>query len=301
MIYAEIPLTSAVRRAVEEGWGVAGDGEARRLHGGEESAAYRLGDHVVRIGPKWRADEEIEWCHAVAGHAARFLPQAVAPLSRRDGASVVRVEGRPVSLWPFVHGRWPREDEQHLRAARLLARLHRALSTAEPGPRPVRAFAEYGLYGAEDAAAEGAPANPVELADPALDRWLAEFHRSHPTRHPLHGDYYAGNTLVHDDAITAVLDWDESFVGAPEFELAAAATEWGDDELRLVRRFVDAYMAEGGTAGELDDEALAQLIRHKLRREAAYFHWSVDRGVVHDQEDVDYHRDRVGLFHRLRP
>ncbi|MEV4893037.1 hypothetical protein AB0K48_27010 [Nonomuraea sp. NPDC055795] len=60
MIYAVIPLTDTVRRAVKEMWGVDGHGEAPRLHGGEESAAYRLGDHVVRIGPESRGSEETE-------------------------------------------------------------------------------------------------------------------------------------------------------------------------------------------------------------------------------------------------
>ncbi|MFI6907074.1 phosphotransferase enzyme family protein [Nonomuraea sp. NPDC050394] len=296
MIYAVIPLTDTVRRAVKEKWGVDGHGEAVRLHGGEESAAYQLGDHVVRVGPEWRGSEETEWCHAVARHAAARMPEAVAPLATFDGATVTRVEGRPVSLWPHVQGSWPQESEQALQAARLLARLHNALSTARPGPRPIRSFAEYGLFGAEDG-----PGGHGGLDDPGLDRWLTEFHRTHTSRHPLHGDYYAGNTLVRGDVLTAVLDWDESFVGAPEYELAAAATEWGEDELPLVRRFADAYLDEGGTAADLDDEALAQLIRHKLRREAAYFEQSVARGVRHDQEDLDYHHDRTELFHRLRP
>lgn len=296
MIYAETPLSDAVRRAVKENWGADGDGEALRLHGGEESAAYRLGEHVVRIGPEWRALDETEWCHAVGRHAAARVPEAVEPLPTSGGATVARVEGRPVSLWPYVEGNWPRESEHLLQAARLLARLHRALSSARPGPRPARAFAEYGLYGAEDG-----PAGPADLADPDLDRWLAEFHRTHPARHPLHGDYYAGNTLVHGGVLSAVLDWDEAFAGAPEVELAAAATEWGEDEPRPVRRFVDAYLDEGGTAGDLDDEALAQLVRHKLRRESAYFHLSVARGVTHDREDIDYHRARVERFHALRP
>ncbi|WP_214408618.1 phosphotransferase enzyme family protein [Sphaerisporangium fuscum] len=332
MIYVQTPLTEAVRRAVAEWWGV--DGEGTRLHGGEESAAYRLGDHVVRVGPAWRGTAEIEWCHAIALHAATGLPEAVAPLPTAEGATVVRVEGRPVSVWPYVEGSWSDSDEpgQRVQGARLLARLHEALATARPGPRPVPAFQEFGLYGvpgvpapagdrsygvpavppAGDASygAQGVPpagdplpdgATPAELADPRLDRWLAEFHRTHPRRHPLHGDYYTGNTLARDGVITAVLDWDEAFVGAPEVELAAAALEWGDDELDPSREFVAAYLEAGGTAGKLDDEALAQLIRHRLRREAAYFHKAVARGVVHDEEDLDYHRERVELFHRLRP
>ncbi|WP_197048834.1 phosphotransferase, partial [Streptosporangium roseum] len=58
---------------------------------------------------------------------------------------------------------------------------------------------------------------------------MAAFHAEHPACHPLHGDYHTGNTLAGDGRIVAILGWDETFVGAPELELAAAALEWGDD------------------------------------------------------------------------
>ncbi|MEU4225344.1 phosphotransferase [Nonomuraea sp. NPDC026600] len=209
MIYVKTPLTREIREAVALTWGVTGEGE--RLHGGEESAAYRLDGHVIR-----------------------------------------------------------------------------------PGPRPVPAFQESGLYG-------DPPQDAAELDDPDLDRWLAAFHAEHPMRHPLHGDYYTGNTLARDGRIVAVLDWDETFVGAPELELAAAALEWGDDLAGPSEEFVAAYHQAGGTAARLDEESLAQLVRHKLRREHAYFHKAVRSGVTHDEADVEYHRARVELFHGLRP
>ncbi|MEU8326137.1 phosphotransferase [Nonomuraea sp. NPDC048881] len=294
MIYAKTPLTPEIRAAVSRAWGAEGEGE--RLHGGEESAAYRLGDHVVRVGPAARGVAESEWCHAVARHAATTLPEAVAPLATAGGATVVVVAGRPISCWPYVEGEWPDSDvpAQREAGARLLARLHRALAGLRPGPRPVPAFQESGLYG-------DPPPDAADLPDPVLDRWLAAFHAGHPVRHPLHGDYYTGNTLARDGRIVAVLDWDETFVGAPELELAAAALEWGDDLTGPSKEFVAAYHEEGGTAAPLDDESLAQLVRHKLRREHAYFRKAAAAGVPHDEEDLDYHRARVELFHRLRP
>ncbi|MEV4471953.1 phosphotransferase [Nonomuraea sp. NPDC049504] len=294
MIYVQTPFTREIREAVALAWGVMGEGE--RLHGGEESAAYRLDGHVVRLGPVGRSVAEAEWCHAVARHGAAGLPEAVAPLATPEGATVVVVGGRPVSCWPYVEGGWPDSDvpAQREAGARLLARLHRSLSGCRPGPRPVAAFQESGLYG-------DPPQDAAELADPGLDRWLADFHARHPVRHPLHGDYYTGNTLARDGRLVAVLDWDEAFVGAPELELAAAALEWGDDVAGPSKEFVAAYHEEGGTAGHLDDESLTQLVRHKLRREYAYFHKAARAGVAHDEEDREYHRARVELFHRLRP
>ncbi|WP_188194270.1 phosphotransferase enzyme family protein [Nonomuraea sp. SYSU D8015] len=291
MIYVDTPLTPAIREAVAVAWGVTGEGE--RLHGGEESAAYRLDGHVIRVGPIGRPPAESDWCHTIARHAAGKLPEALAPLPAPEGGTVIVVDGRPISCWPHVEGSWP-DDDLYEQAARLLARLHEALAGFDPGPRPVPAFQESGLYGDR-------PADAAELDDPDLDRWLAAFHARHRLRHPLHGDYYTGNTLARDGTIVAVLDWDESFVGAPEVELAAAALEWGDDELGPSRDFVAAYHAAGGTAEELDEEVLAQLIRHKLRREYAYFQKAVRRGVRHDADGLEYHRARVELFHRLRP
>ncbi len=295
----ETPLTAAMRDAVQEEWGRRVEDEPVRLQGGEESAAYRAGDLVIRIGPLGRSSAESEWCHAVAAHAALSMPEAVVPLRTRGRATVVRVEGRPVSVWPFVEGEWPGIAEEPMRreGARLLARLHRALVDFRPPTRPVRGFLEVGLDGEP-------PQDVPDLADPQLDRWLAEFHRRRPLRHPLHGDYYVGNTLARDGRLVAVLDWDAAVVGAPELEVASVALEWTDEyaaSLEQRRRFVDDYHEAGGTAGAMDDETVVQLIRHRLRCEAACFEHERRRGGHLSEDDLDYHRRRLEAFFALRP
>ncbi|RFU36383.1 serine kinase [Actinomadura logoneensis] len=298
MVFTETPLTAAMRDAVLAEWGRRVEDGPVRLYGGEESAAYRSGDLVIRVGPLQRTSAEAEWCHAVAVHAAASMPEAVAALRTRGGATVVRVEGRPVSVWPFVEGEWPDADEEPMRCegARLLARLHRAVADFRPPARPVQGWLEIGLDGRP-------PADAPALADPRLDRWLVEFHRRRPLRHPLHGDYYIGNTLARDGRLVAVLDWDEAVVGAPELEVASAALEWTDEfsaTLDQRRRFVADYHEAGGTAGDMDDETVVQLIRHRLRREAAYFERAHRHIDPHD-DDRDYHRRRVEAFFALRP
>ncbi|MEV4253635.1 phosphotransferase [Spirillospora sp. NPDC049652] len=298
MVFTETPLTAAMRDAVLAEWGRRVEAPPERLYGGEESAAYRAGDLVIRVGPLERTSAVAEWCHAVAAHAAASMPEAVAPLRTRSGATVVHVEGRPVSVWPFVEGEWPDADEEPMRreGARLLARLHRAVADFRPPARPVAGWLETGLDGKP-------PADAPALADPQLDRWLVEFHRRRTLRHPLHGDYYTGNTLARDGRLVAVLDWDEAVVGAPELEVASAALEWTDEfsaSLEQRRRFVADYHEAGGTAGDMDDETVVQLIRHRLRREAAYFE-RAHRDSVPPDDDLDYHRRRVEAFFSLRP
>lgn len=280
-----------IAHAVASEWGFP-VGSARRLHGGQESVVYRVGDHVVRVGPSWRTVADLNWSGSVASAAARHVPQAIAPVPTPDARTVIEVEGRPVTVWPFIPGH--RGDDldarQRGQAAGLLARLHRALAQLEPGPPPARAV----------------PAVPVpDLADEQLDAWLAGFRRAHRPRQPVHGDFYAGNVIVDRGRIVAVLDWDEARIAAPEWELAGAAWEWGAgrDTLDLTEagRFVDRYLAEGGTAPAIDETALRQLIRERIRREVAYDRATTPADAGPDPEDAAYRHRQVEAFRALRP
>ena len=287
MPYVDTPLTEGARAVVERHWAENVSGSAARLHGGEESAAFRVGDLVIRVGPPWRQLSELEWCHAVARTAAASVPEAIAPRVNARGETVVLVDGRPISVWPFVEGEWADYDDQEQRsqAPVLLAAIHRALAAASVGPRPLRS----------------SPSAVVpEVEDPDLDVWMAAFLLTHPHHQPLHGDFYSGNLLARDRRIVAVLDWDEALVGPPELELAWAAWEWGDglwaDDFADVFAFVDAYRAAGGRATKLTHTELFQLVRVRLRDEVRY------ASAVGNQLDADDHVYRlrqVDMWHRL--
>jgi Ser/Thr protein kinase RdoA (MazF antagonist) len=220
----------------------------------------------------------------VALAAAEVVPEAIAPLLRPDGSTVVRIDDRPVTLWRLIDGAKAddRDPAQRAQAADLLARLHRALAE-----RPLR----------------GRPASPVpsvptpDLDDPDLDTWLRLFDRDHTDVHALHGDFYAGNTLVADGRIVALIDWDEAIVGPPERELAWAAWEWGDclDSVDLgpALEFVDAYKAAGGPARRIREHDLRQLVRQRLRWEASYRRATAPEGS-------EYEARQLRAFHLLR-
>lgn len=279
MAFVDTPLPDL--RAIASAWDIDVTGEPVRLHGGEESAAYRVGGHVVRVGAPWRTSEMLEWTNGVAQAAALTVPEVVAPVSTPLGSTVVRVDGRPVTVWPFVDGAWSDEDAHFEPAAELLARLHRGLSEVEVGPKPddMTPLAE-----------------ALDLDDPELDEWLRDFAVNRPLAHVQHGDYYHGNLLADGGRLTAILDWDEAFVGPPEIDLANAAWEWGDglwsDDLDRVFEFVELYVKTGGTAVGLTDVELRQLVRARLRREVRY-------SRLHNH-DPDYEARQVQVFHRLR-
>ena len=279
-----VRLVDSVIDEIDEAFGVTLARTWSRLPGGEESAAFRCGDLVVRVGPTWRSDAELAWCNEVALAAADVVAEVVAPLIRPNGSTVVRIDDRPVTLWNFVEGTKAddRDEDIRLQAAGLLARLHRTLARMPWKPRP----------------AGGPPTAPTpDLDDHDLDTWLTIFDRDHPSTTALHGDFYAGNVLVAEGRIAALIDWDEALLGPPERELAWAAWEWGDclDSLDLgpALAFVDAYRAAGGPARRIGEHDLRQLVRQRLRWECA------SRGA-NEPEDTEYEARQLRAFHGLR-
>ncbi|HVX42957.1 MAG TPA: phosphotransferase [Mycobacteriales bacterium] len=283
-------MTAEILAAVRHHWGIEGDAP-ERLYGGEESASYRLHDQAIRIGPEWRTDAELEFSFRIAAESARAVPEITAPRPCRGGGYVVRVGARPISVWPYVAGTWadPADERQRHQAADLLARMHRAFAGIEAGRRP---------SGGE------IPATAPEVADPALDAWLADFVRRRERRHPLHADYYRGNILVRDGTIAGVVDWDDVFVGPPEQELAWAAWEWsgGPEAFRVdrAREFIDRYVAAGGTADRIELSEFAWLVRGRIRMEVTYSRTAGTWGASSDPEDIAYEAAQVRAFQELR-
>lgn len=89
----------------------------------------------------------------------------------------------------------------------------------------------------------------------------------------------------------------------PGFEIAFAALDWTGEMMAnpgRMRWFVDHYCKAGGTAEPMDEEDLVQLTRQRLRTEHANFQQARSRGVRHDADDVQYHQQRLDMFHSLR-
>jgi Ser/Thr protein kinase RdoA (MazF antagonist) len=284
VVYADIPYTEDLRREVAAAFGVPA-GKAVRLHGGEESAAYRIADLVVRIAPQWRTDAETRWFAQLAAHAAAAAPEVVAPVAARDGDFVVRAAGRPVTVWPFVAGMWPDKDEPAFRgqAAQLLVRVHAALADAPMPAQPVTPM----------------PEGPGEdLRDPELDAWLAE--RALGEIQPLHGDFYRGNALAVGGRITALLDWDDACVGPTAKDAAEGAWEWGGcldtGVVDGAQEFLAAYAEAGGAV--VDDVTFRQYARARMRGEILL---ARTRWDALDADDHDYHVRQVAAYHALRP
>ncbi len=139
---AHFPLSGAVLGELAESFpqirSAAVSFRPSRLPGGDESAAWRLGGFVIRVGPSWRTAAEAEWSYEVAAAVTVQVPEAIAAIRSAAGTMVQVIEGRPCSVWPFVTGlAADRADPAHRgAAAALLARLHTALAGAVLAERP---------------------------------------------------------------------------------------------------------------------------------------------------------------------
>ena len=247
---------------------------AMMLVGGHQSDAFRLECDsqtvVLKIGPQWRSSAELEWSYRAAEHVAQVLSVAAVPLRTAAKARVTRVLGRPVTVWPFVDGRGidvNDERECDLTAA-LLGRMQARLVTWQgAGERPATS---------PDALAMRRPARvPEALRDTGLDRWLSRWRaRRDRVQGPMHGDFWGNNVLFDGRRIAAVIDWDDTRVGALDRELAWAVWEFcGDPALAVLnepkaRRFLRRYAAAGGPVSITDRSFVVPLIREHLRYEA---------------------------------
>jgi Ser/Thr protein kinase RdoA (MazF antagonist) len=150
------------------------------------------GGIAIRISPRSRTVDDLEWVYHAAAQFAEAAPEVVLPLRGASGRTVVEVEGRPVAVWPWIAGMQLDRDHPAARrqAADLLARLHAVapdLPLQGPRPQPVSRCDRCQHW--------------ADLQDPDLDTTLADWeYRQQQTRVPqlLHGDFYRRNLICQD-------------------------------------------------------------------------------------------------------
>ncbi len=301
MIPAAALLSSDILLAFETSYGAAPRG-AKRLTGGHQSATVLLdcegGPKVLKIGPSWRSSGELDWSYRAAGHVAQMIPEAALPCRTRTGQLIVRVGGRPMTVWHYIEGRCVNvaSDSECDQSAAMLGRMHARLGTwRSASTRPPTS---------PRAPARLRPSRtPDALQDAGLDRWLAARRASRRLQGPIHGDFWGNNVLHDGNRITAIIDWDDTRIGSLDRELAWAVWEFcadpgahGLDDVKAAR-FLDIYASNGGPV-EVDDRSfIIPLIREHLRYEALRALGAAERG---QPADLDYVAGAIRNFAELR-
>lgn len=242
------------------------------VHNGDESDVWRVdaaeNAFAVHVSPSWRQPTELKWVHQLTRYVASKVPEAVPPLKNRAGETfTVLTQGsqrRLVSVYPFVEGdTLDRTDPAAVAAAgRLLAVVHRRLSTWSGPPRPYVQAAQH----PSDRSLLG------RVHDPQLDANRAQQLAQSPIRGVIHGDYYRRNLLAVGDHIHGLVDWHDAGLGLYVDELVWAAWEFGHDDTfcflpDMAHSLVSAYLSTGGLVHTGDLQHAKTSMRHMLKRD----------------------------------
>lgn len=134
--------------------------------------------------------------------------------------------------------------------------------------------------------ASGQPVDPV-LID--LLAWL-EINAPGTDRQVLvHGAYRTGNFLVHDDRVSAVLDWETPVIGDPMYDVAYVVSDLNREGTELLSNLVerDEFFRryEAGTGLEIDIERCEYYQLLYAMRSAAF--WMSASGLFADGRNPD--------------
>lgn len=224
--------------------------------------ATTTGEYALRAY-RHRDREPVEREHAVIAHVRAHGLPAVAPLPLPGGETILERDGRYYALFPRAPGRQYRKADLSAEAAAamggFLARLHRALADFPPERAARRPFALdraatlAGIARLERAIAARPAREPrdavaltwlrgqrawLEQAPPAAGLDLAGL-----AEQTIHGDYQESNLFFADGEVSAIIDWDQTYIAPPAWEVVRACHLAFGFAPASCRRFLAAYRA----------------------------------------------------------
>jgi aminoglycoside phosphotransferase (APT) family kinase protein len=105
----------------------------------------------------------------------------------------------------------------------------------------------------------------------------------------VHGAYRTGNFLVHDDRVSALLDWETEVIGDPMYDVAYVLSDLNREGTDLLSNLVerDAFYRryEAGTGNEIDEKACRYYQLLYAMRSAAF--WMSASGLFATGRNTD--------------
>lgn len=132
----------------------------------------------------------------------------------------------------------------------------------------------------------GHPGHPI-LAD--LIGWLRHHAPDTEQLTLVHGAYRTGNVLIHDDRVSAVLDWELQVIGDPMYDVAYVLTELNREGTELLSNVVPRELFferyQQATGIEIDEQRCAYYQLLYAMRSAAF--WMSAAGLYADGANSD--------------
>lgn len=220
----------------------------------------------------------VEREHGVIAHARSRGVPAVAPLPLPDGGTILERGERFYALFPLAPGHQvPRErlgTDEAAAMGRSLAELHRALRDCPPAYVGARDLS----YDREDALRELARfealvrslPQPTASDEHVLARivgqrtWLEQGWAA-PARplaelrfQPIHGDFTEANLFFDGGAVSAIIDWDQTYRAPRAWEVVRTL----DVALRFAPELCGAFLAAYRAVQPLPDDELDLAAAH---------------------------------------
>jgi homoserine kinase type II len=205
----------------------------------------------------------VEREHTVIAYArAQGLP-AVAPLPLPDGTTILERAGRFYALFPYAPGSQLERDAlgaaELAAMGRCLARLHRGLRDYPAEQASRRSFA----VESQAVLARIAALEQVIRARPNLDdvdrrallalagrhEWIARYGASSPgdlaalEQQLIHGDYLHANLFFERGDVSAIIDWDQTYLAPRAWEIARTMHLVWNFAAAPCRTFLNVYRA----------------------------------------------------------
>jgi Ser/Thr protein kinase RdoA (MazF antagonist) len=262
------------------------------LEGGYSNETLRVdaraGRFVVRrYGHLHVTRDAIAFEHAVVAHAARHVPEVVAPLRDPAGSTIVTpASGGSAAMFPFVDGTTGRRDlATACAAARVLARFHRAVQDVHVagGMRSARFVGtlawlreRFTRFAADPLVASKVDWDALVTAVTAATAHVAP-HASALPHVVVHGDPNPGNVVsVQAGEVRGLIDFDFAHETERVYDVGTLLDEFAreDDDgpliLARVAPLLDAYAQAAPLA---PDER--ELVPEAMLRRAATLVWYV--------------------------
>ncbi|MFD9899224.1 phosphotransferase family protein [Mesorhizobium sp. NPDC059025] len=206
---------------------------------GQNNLVLDFGETIVRLPFHPSGIRELAREADVLAALRPHLPPLVPVLELRDvGAHVVsmhrKLAGEPITDPGMLPGEEQRSFARDLAA--FLAALHALPVSLLPDVEAVDPLAEWHelLRQCEDHAFPLLPADVVADIRQRFSAFLSGSGMA--ARAIIHGDFGAGNILVHDGRLSGVIDFAGCGIGDPAYDFASLAAGFGDDFVTLVER-----------------------------------------------------------------
>lgn len=227
-----------------------------------ETSAGNYALRSYRYPPEKRKRIEAE--HALIAYARSHNLPAVAPLPLPNGDTILEHDGRLHALFPFARGYQTKRGKitpaENIAMGAFLARMHRALHDYPHDRVANRIFnadheATLKTISEIEAIIQARP-QPDDYDTQALIRlqerrlWLETAQPPDETafaqieQQVIHGDYQETNLFFEDDTVSAIIDWDQSYVAPRTWEVMRALHYLFQFNPAPCHLFLEAYRRE---------------------------------------------------------